>query len=188
MRTIRSTVIITLSLCGIFLPRCFGQDIDEAILGTVIEKEVAQSPENHALRIVAAFHFFDMGNYSKAEEHFARASKLTPDDPYDQAWLYMTQLRRDPKASGKTIRAFVKRMDSNAFIYTNINILLEEITLAEALKSAKASKDLGTLCEAHYYAAQRLLADGEKQKVSDLQNQLKQVQTAIVELQKKLTL
>ena len=138
-----------------------------AIPEELIESRIAQDPENHAARIVAGFMHFDTGRFSKAEKHFAKAASITPDDPYDQIWLYMSQLRQNAKAQDGQIRAFVERNKSKEFIYTDITILLGDIPPNKGIEQAELSKDLGNVCEAYYYAAQRLFADGNKKQAEE---------------------
>lgn len=133
-----------------------------AIPDDVIESMTAQNPENHAERIVSGFMQFDMGRFSKAEKHFAKAASLTPNDPYDQIWLYMSQVRQNSKAPDDGIRTFLERNKSVEFVYTDIAILLGDISPDQGIEKAKLSKDLGNICEAYYYAAQRLFANGNK--------------------------
>lgn len=128
------------------------------VANEMIEKE----PEKHSVRIVVGFLYFDGGDFQDAEKHFKKASELTPADPYDQAWLYMAQLRQNPNASGKALKSFVEKNQSTEFIYTNIKLLLGEISPEDAIKQAIASKDQGNICEAYYYAAQRFLSDGQQ--------------------------
>jgi tetratricopeptide (TPR) repeat protein len=140
----------------------------------VLMNEIAKNPAKHELRVIAGFHFFDQGDFAAAETHFQKASQLSPDDPYDQAWLYMAQLRRNKNASQEAIRAFIAKNRSEEFVYTAIQVLLSDVTPEEAVKKAGLSREAGNVCEAHYYAAQRLLADGQVAKAkANLQEAIK---------------
>lgn len=152
------TVVYSLLFGGMF-NNLIAEYNPSAIPDELIESMVAQNPENHAKRIVSGFMHFDMGRFSKAEKHFAKASSLTPNDPYDQIWLYMSQVRQNRKAPDDKIRAFLKRNKSNEFVYTDIAILLGDISPDQGIEKAKMSKELGNICEAYYYAAQRLFAN-----------------------------
>ena len=162
MKKKNSTLIVALILVCSFGAICCGEGTSKSILDKVVNKMVTKDPENHAYRIVAAFRYFDAGYFSEAEKHFNKASELTPDDPYDRAWLHMAQLRQNPKASGKALKSFLDKNKSTDFIYTNIKLLLGEISPEDAIKQAIASKDQGNVCEAYYYAAQRFLVDGQE--------------------------
>ena len=148
-------------------PVCHGQKADEGISSEVIEKSIAQEPNNHAIRIIAGFHYFDAGDFVKAEENFSKAAALTPADPYDQMWLYLAQLRQNPKAPDITLKAFSKQKETREFVFTDIRILTGENTALQAIEKAKASKDAGNICEAYYYLAQHLLANGDKMRARD---------------------
>lgn len=74
----------------------------------------------------------------------------------------MSQVRQNPKAPDNKIRAFLKRKKSNEFVYTDIAILLGDISPDKGIEKAKVTKDLGNICEAYYYAAQRLFGKGNK--------------------------
>lgn len=139
----------------------FGAPPDRPISPGIIAAQIAKEPNSHPLRVVGGFLLFDQGKFEAAETHFRKATQLTPEDAYDRAWLFMAQLRRDKGASDKDIRAFLAKKHADEFIYTDIGVLLSDITPEEAVEKAKASGDAGNLCEAHYYAAQRLLADGQ---------------------------
>ena len=128
------------------------------------DKDSPDINKRHGNCIIAGFLYFDSSKFSKAEQQFTKAANLTPKDPYDWAWLYMTQLRKNPKASDQVIRDFIKLNASKEFIYTNIAVLLGDIPPEQAIKKAKASGDLGNLCEANYYIAQRLIASGKAKK------------------------
>jgi len=167
MKTILIVTGIALLCFNASSPVCFGQKADEPIPDAVIAKSIAENPANHAIRIIAGFHYFDSGDFVKAVENFAKASQLTPDDPYDQLWLYMAQLRQNPKTPDSTIKAFLARKESQEFVYTDIRILTGELTAMQAIEKARVSKDLGNLCEAYYYSAQRLLANGDKFKARE---------------------
>jgi lipoprotein NlpI len=168
MKALITFTCVTLLVLQGFSPVCRGQQRDAAgISNDVIEMSIARDPNNHAVRIIAGFHYFDAGDFAHAEENFAWASRLTPDDPYDQAWLYMAQLRQNPKASADAIKAFLKRKENKDFVHTDIHVLLGEITAADAIEKARASGDAGNICEVNYYLAQRLLADGEKMKARE---------------------
>jgi lipoprotein NlpI len=147
---------LALALLPIFSCAATERALDSKILANAIEKE----PNNHALRVIAGFHYFDQGNFELAEMHFRKAAQLTPGDPYDQTWLYMTQLRRDKSASDKDIRAFLSKKKSDAFVYNNILVLLSDVAPEVAIEKARASNDSGNLCEAYYYAAQHALLNG----------------------------
>lgn len=140
----------------------------------IIEKQLSEQPNDHAGRVIAGFHYFDTGKYEKALGHFTRAVELQPKDAYDRAWLYMAQIRIDSKASGDTLRNFLKHNKSGEYIDTAIKVLLGDVTPEYAVDLATKSKDLGNVCEAHYFSAQRLLANGStKNAVKHLKAALK---------------
>lgn len=168
MKTFIALVCVALFFSHAFPSVGRGQNADADSLSTeAIEKGLAAEPDNHAYRIIAGFHYFDIGEFAKAEENFARASKLTPEDPYDQIWLYMAQLRQNPKASDAAIRAFVKQKANKDFVFTDIQALLGDITANEGLDKARASGDLGNVCEMNFYLAQRAFANGDKAKAKE---------------------
>jgi len=109
-----------------------------------------------------------------AVEHFTKAVELQPKDAYDRAWLYMAQIRIDLKVSGDSLRDFLKQNKSGEYIDTAIKILLGDVSPKNAVNLATKSKDLGNVCEAHYFSAQRLLANGAtKDAVKHLKAALK---------------
>lgn len=153
---IASTVLI----CSLALV-CKGEARDKTILDSVVNELVEKDPNDHNHRIAGAFFYFNEGYFADAEKHFQKASEITPDDPYDQAWLYMAQLRQNSKESGKALKAFLVQHESDDFIFTNIQLLLGEVSPENAIKKALASKDQGNVCEAYYYAGQYFWANGQ---------------------------
>ena len=150
----------------------------------IIEEILREKPNDHATRVIAGFHYFDTGKYSKAVEHFTKAVELQPNDAYDRAWLYMAQIRINSKASGDSLRNFLKKNNSGEYIDTAIKILLGDISPKDAVDMANKSKDMGNLCEAHYFSAQRLLANGAiKDAVQHLKSSIKTDKKAYWEYQ-----
>lgn len=172
-----SAICNVVFFCWIGLSVCYGTSLESyqnlrKMPEDFIDQQVANHPDKnstninkrHGNCIIAGFLYFDNSKFSKAEQQFSKAVNLTPKDPYDWAWLYMAQLRKNLNTSDKAIRNFIKVNASKELIYTNIAVLLGDITPVQAIEKAKASGDLGNICEANYYVAQRLMAIGKAEK------------------------
>ncbi len=115
------------------------------------------------------------GELTKAIQTFREHADWPDSSPYTLLWLFITQMQADPSAEAAAsaeLLALAPVHQPHVWGDTLVDLMLGRGTIDAALVEADAADTYqlraGRRCEADYYAAERLLLHGQRERASGL--------------------